>query len=445
MTTRKLILWILLLTGPVLTAQQAFTLKEAVEFAYTHQYSVLNAQLEEQLNRAKQKEVTGMGLPQISGSFDIKDYLDIPTQLMPGEFFMLPPGTYIPVKFGLQYNANAGINVSQLLFSSDYLIALQASSEFNSLARKNLERARVETALAVSKAYYSVLVNRERLELLKANAEKVKKLLDDTRVLHQNGFVEKIDVDRVEVIYNNLVTEQEKVGKLIGIAEALLKFQMGMDVTQPIELKDKLDPVDSPQPETPDGPNPDFGARSEYALMQSQLRLNTLELRRHKMSYLPSLVAYGTFNLTAQRNEFDFFDFSDGHDWYPMTIVGVTLNVPIFNGGQKYYRMQQSKINRMITENTIKNLENAIRLEVKAAAVNYNNAILSLTTQKKNMELAKNVYDVSKKKYDQGVGSNLEVIDAQTSYREAQTNYFSALYDYYISKLELEKAKGTLK
>ena len=124
------------LTGISLPAQNSFTLKEAVEYAYSHQAAVLNAELEQQLNKAQQNQVRGLGLPQISGSFDIKDYLDIPTSLMPGEFFMQPPGTYIPVKFGLRFNATAGINVSQLIFSSDYIVALQASGVFTSLSHK---------------------------------------------------------------------------------------------------------------------------------------------------------------------------------------------------------------------------------------------------------------------------------------------------------------------
>lgn len=442
---KKYAILFLILPHLYASAQNAFTLKEAVEYAYGHQATVLNAGLEQQMNKMKQREVTGMGLPQVNGSFDIKDYLDIPTQLMPGEFFSLPPGTYIPVKFGLRYNAMAGISVSQLLFSSDYIVALQASSELTALSQKNVQRTRVETAVQVSKAYYNVLVSREQLSLLKSNVEKIKKLFDDTKILHQNGFVEKIDVDRVEVAYNNLVTEQQKVEKLIGVGEALLKFQMGYDVTQPIELKDKLEDVSSPAPE-PDGvQKPDFNARVEYSLLKSQQRLNALEHRRNKMSYLPSLVAYGSFNLNAQRDEFNIFDFSDGNDWYPVSIIGITLNVPIFNGGQKYHKIQQTKLSRLITENNIKNLENAITLEITAASVTYNNAILSLTTQKKNLELASNVYEVSKKKYEQGVGSNLEVINAQTSYREAQTHYITALYDYHISKLELDKAKGSIK
>jgi len=440
----KRYLFFLVLPG-LMNAQNSFTLKEAVDYAYTHNASVLNAELEQKMNKAKQNEIIGIGLPQVSGSFDIKDYLDIPTSLLPGQFFQAPPGTYIPVKFGVQYNATAGINISQIIFNSDYLVAIQASSELTALSQKNTQRSRIETNIAVSKAYYNALINRERLTLLDASLARVKKLFDDTKVLHANGFVEQIDIDRIEVAYNNLLSEREKVAKLIGISESLLKFQMGYDVTQSIELKDKLDLTTIPASEPETGQKPDYNSRIEYSLLQSQKRLNQLEKKRYQLSYLPSLFAYGSFNKNAQRDEFDVFDFSTGHDWYPISIIGVTLSVPIFSGGQKYYKLQQSKLSMMMTENNIRHFENAIQLEVSAAVVNYNNSISSLSIQKRNLELAQGVFEVAKKKYEQGVGSNLEVINAQSSLKESQTNYFNAIFEHYNAKLDMDKAKGTIK
>lgn len=427
------------------SAQNAFSLSEAVAFAILHNTDVMNGELDQQLNANRQHEVRGIGLPQISGSFDVKDYLDIPTSLIPSEFSGGPPGTYFPVKFGTQYNATAGINVSQIIFSSDYLSALMASKTVTALTQKNLQRTKIETTVQVTKAYYTVLVNRERIKLLDANIDRVKKLFEDTKVLFANGFVEQIDVDRVEVAYNNLMAEREKVAKLVGLTETVLKFQMGFDVTQPIQLKDSLDTKLVPTFELENGQKPDLNNRIEYSLLQSQRKLMDVELKRYKMQFLPSLVAYGSFSKNAQRQEFDFFKFDDQHEWYPLSIIGATLSVPIFSGGSKYYKLQQSKINYMILENNIKNLENALTLELSSTLTAYNNAVSSLTIQQKNLDLANRIFDVSKKKYDQGVGSNLEVINAQTSVREALTNYYNALFDYYIAKVDLDKSKGLIK
>src|SRR5687768_3194436 len=189
----------------------SFSLQQAIDFAMQNQVDVKNAMLDEQIAQDKVKEVFGLGLPQINGSIDVKDFLEIPTSVIPANAFnpMAPPDQLVAVQFGIQYSATAGINVSQLVFSSDYLVGVQATKVYLELSQKATVRTKIETASAVSKAYYMVLVNEERMKLVDANLERLKKLSDDTKVLNQNGFVEKIDLDRITVAYNNLVVEKD--------------------------------------------------------------------------------------------------------------------------------------------------------------------------------------------------------------------------------------------
>lgn len=423
---------------------KSFSLKEAIDYALTHNALNMNSEIDVQMSNAKKNEIRGMGMPQISGSFDLKDYVELPTQLLPGEVFGGPPGTFIPVQFGTKYNATIGAQATLGIFNSDYIVALQSSKTFLELSKKNAQRSKIETTVAVSKAYYSVLVNRQRLQLLETNIQRIKKLFDDTKALNQSGFVEKIDVDRVEVALNNLIAEKEKVARLIMIAEYLLKFQMGLDVLTPIVLTDSMNFDEIPQmPDTAIAGKFDFKNRIEYSLLLNQRKLNELDWKRNRMGYLPTLFVYGNLSSQAQRNEFDIFNTSKR--WYPIGIIGLTLNVPIFDGLQKNYRIQQSKLSLMKTQNMISFTENSIKLEISSTLVVYQNAIQSLATQKKNMMLAQGVYDASKKKYDAGVGSNLEVMTAETSLKEAQTNYYNALFEYYVAKVDLDKATGSIK
>lgn len=443
---------IVLLSNFSLKAQNAtdtassFSISEAQEFAIKNNANFLNAEIDQKIAIAKKREVTGLGLPQISSSFDVKDYLELPTSLLPGEFFGAPAGVFIPVKFGVKYNATLTGQISQLVFSSDYIVALQASKTYLELSEKATNRTKIETYSAVAKAYYQVLINQERIKLLEKNVVRIKKLRDDTKAFNDNGFVEKIDLDRIDVTYNNLVVELEKTKRLIGLTETMLKFQMGYDVSKPIVLKDKLDMDNLPAIDeklATDSNKIDFKNRIEYSLVESQLKLGELDLKRYRLSYLPTVVAYGSLSAQAQRNEFDIFDTNKG--WYPIAVIGGTINLPIFDGFQKHFRIEQAKLSLLKTKNSVKGLENAITLEVTSARVIYSNAIASLSTQKKNMELAENVYNVSKKKYDAGVGSNLEVITAETSLKEAQTNYYNAMYDYLVAKVDLDKAIGNIK
>jgi outer membrane protein TolC len=177
-------------------------------------------------------------------------------------------------------------------------------------------------------------------------------------------------------------------------------------------------------------------------MLEVQQRLNNINVKRLKYGYLPSLVAYSSFNYSGQRNDLKFF--TKEHIWYPTALLGGTLSLSIFDGFQRHYQIQQAKLDLKKGENNLKNLQLAIELEGASAAVNYSNASSSLQVQKRNLDLAQNIYTVSQKKYEQGVGSNIEVINAQQSLKESQANYFNAVYDLLVYKIDYLKATGSL-
>ncbi len=419
----------------------SFSLQQAIDYALKNSPNHLNAELDLKNSIYKRNEITGMGLPQVSGSIDIKNYIEIPTSLIPGEFFGGPSGSFIPVRFGTKYNSTAGINASQLIFSSDYIIGLSAAKQFINLSKINVNRSKTELAAQVSKAYYNVIINKERMELLDANVVRLKKIFDDTKALNEQGFVEKIDVERIEVQYNNLVTEHDKVEKLISLSENFLKFQMGYKIAEPISLTDSLN-VAEPDPNILNQTKIDVTNRPDYQLLQSQQKLNQLDVKRLKWGYLPTLVAYGAYQYNAQRQEFDFFD--SEQKWFKIALIGATLNINIFDGLQRHYKIQQAKISFDKTANNLKMVEIAADLEASSASISYSNAYSTMLLQKKNRELANHVYEVAQKKYEQGVGSNIELLNAETSLKEAEINYFNAAYDMLISKIDYQKATGTL-
>lgn len=438
----------LVLSSNIVFAQQknAFSLQEAIDYAIKNSPNYLNADLDLKNATYRKNEITGLGLPQVTGSIDIKDYLELPTSLLPGQFFGAPAGTYIPVKFGTKYNSTAGINASQLIFSSDYIIGLSAAKEFINLSKINLTRTKAELASQVSKAYYNVVINKQRMELLDANVKRLKKIFDDTKALNEQGFVEKIDVERIELQYNNLLTEHDKVEKLIILSENFLKFQMGYKISDSITLTDSLN-VETAD-ESIIGQNKiDVTKRPDYQLVAAQQKLNDLDVKRLKWGYLPTLAAYGAYQYNAQRQDFTFFDF-DKNDpakkWFKIALIGATLNVNIFDGLQRHNKIQQAKIASSKSINTLKNLEMAAELEASSASISYANAYSTMLLQKKNRELANHVYDVAQKKYQQGVGSNIELLNAETSLKEAEINYFNAVFDMLVAQIDYKKATGTL-
>lgn len=416
-----------------------FTLQQAIEYAQKHHSGILNAEIDEQIAKNTVKQTIGIGLPQLSGNATFQDYIKVPTSLIPGEVFG-QPGTQIPVQFGVKYNSSIGLELSQLVFDGTYLVGLKASQTYKELSVKNTKRTRIETAVAVTKAYYSVLVSNEQLGLIDANLDRLNKTLNDTEQLFKNGYAEKIDVDRLTVLKNNLVTERENVIRLLALNKDLLKFQMGMTIGSDLRLTDQISTVSVYDNTLLASDSTAYRKRIEYSLIETQKRLNELDVKRYKSAFLPSLVAFGSASNSFQSNSFgSLYDTR-----FPTTIVGLKLSVPIISGGQKTYQLRNAKLAALKTENDLYNLKNTLNLDIRQAQTTYKNGQQSLENQRRNMELAKEVLRVTKIKYEQGVGSSLEVTTAETSLKEAQNNYIGALYDMLINKVNLDKALGNI-
>ncbi len=422
------------------TDTMRMNLQQCLDYAYEHQNDMKNAQLDAEISHRKSQEYTGIGLPQVSAKVDFTDYLKLPTSLIPAEFFGGEAGTFIPIQFGTQYNATAGATAQQLVFDGRYFLGLKATRALADLSTKTVQRTKIETTEGVMKAYLTALITYKRAEELDANISSFKHTYDNTQALYKSGFVEKVDVDRIAVSYNNLLTEKEKTDKFKVLTMYTLKFQMGMDVNQPIALTDSLREGDF-QGALQNAATPDVNNRIEYQMLMTSQSLAKMNMQQYKDGYLPSLYAIGNINWQAQRNTFDFFQ---GGKWYNTSFVGFTLNIPIFDGLQKARQIQQARLSMEQNDNNILNFQNAMNLQVTSAKVSLQNAIQSLNVQKSNLDLANEIKTISKKKFELGVGTSLEVTDAETSFKDAQTNYLNALYDAWVARLDLEKSLGSL-
>ena len=408
-----------------------FTLADCIKYAYEHQDSVKNAALDVKSADYKVKETIGIGLPQVSGAVSFQDYLKIPTIILNGSSFSIYQ----------KYTNTFGANVSQILFDGSYLVGLQASKTYKELSQRSFTRSKIQTNVTVTKAYYQVLVSGEQIKLLDANIKQLKQQLDETTKENEQGFVEKIDVDRLTVSYNNLVTTRDNVARALVLNVQLLKFQMGMPIDAEFNLTDKLEDVKLDQGVAEVSVDTSFYKnRIEYNLLETSAKLNELQVKLKKVAFLPSLVATGNTSATLQNNNIgNLYDAN-----YPSTFVGLTLSIPIFNGFQRHYQLKESQIALEKSRNDLYNLKNGLGLQASQARIVYANSIASLNNQKKNQALAEDVLRVTKIKYQQGVGSSIEVTQAQTEVETADNNYIQALYDALISKVNLDQAYGKI-
>jgi outer membrane protein TolC len=215
---------------------------------------------------------------------------------------------------------------------------------------------------------------------------------------------------------------------------------MGMPVNAELVLTDTLSDDAIKQNILADSVR--YEDRKEYQLLQTQIKLNKYDIKRHQFTYIPTVRLNGNYSRNAQRNSFDFF--KGGRDWFTITYIGLSINVPIFDGFAKDSRIKSARLALQKSENQLAGLENQIDQEVNTAQIDMRDAIITLDMQKKNMELANEVYNQTKIKYDNGLGSNLEITNAETDLRTAQNNYYSALYDAIIARIDYLKAIGKL-
>jgi outer membrane protein len=446
------------------TSTQVFTIADCVNYAYTHQHDAINSNLDVTSADYHVKEIIGQGYPQISGSASFQDYLKTPVILFPDFITPLTYGvlakegvkngsgnpitvpqianTLVPANFTQKYNSGLGINLNQILFDPNYIVGLQARKTYKELYQRSFTRTKIDVNVNVTKAYYQLLVNDEQLKLLEADINQLKQQVDETTSRNKQGFVEKIDVDRITVQYNSLVTTRENTVRMLALNYELLKFQMGMPIEKNIKLKDKLEniPLDMSAADAVNDTTV-YRERIEYSLLETQKRLNEFDLKSKKGQFLPKLTANASYAPSYQNNSFgDLYSAN-----YASAYIGLNLTVPIFTGFQHVNQVKQSEITVIKSQNDLYNMKNTINLQVSQARITFINGLQTLNDQKKNMALAAEVLRVSKIKYEQGVGSSIEVTQAQTALVDADNSYIQGLYDALVSKVDLDKAYGRIK
>jgi outer membrane protein TolC len=439
----KWLIMSLLLASNLSFSQTSYTLREAVDYAVKNHVNIKNAQIDILNAEARVREIKGLGLPQVSGLVNYTNNLIIPRFFIPARTFdpTAAEGDVVAAEFGVANSGQAGVNVNQLVFDGSYLLGLKAADVYVDLPKKILVQTKQQSAENVTKAYYGILVNEERMKILDLNIGRLDSLLRDTRALNGQGFVEKIDVQRLEVQLNNLKIEAKNVERLQELSYANLKFQMGKKSSETITLTDKLSDVNMSElaPETE--LEVKYGNRIEYSILQTQDKLAELDLKNQKVGYYPRVLFSGGYNYTAGRPQ--FFDLIT-KPWFNSANIAFTIQIPIFDGFQRKYKIIQSQNNLQKVKNSYELLESSIDLQAKQGQISLRNAYETLVEQKANMDLAKEIVRVSKIKYKQGVGSNLEVINAEIASKEAQTNYFTTLYNALIAKVDLDRALGKL-
>jgi len=454
----KVALLAMLLLGGRAMGQKIITVtaKEAVDTAFKNVIDLKNARLDYDYQDAKNKELVSAALPQINGTAGMSHYLSRPTIDFPNANYFLYDDLIkqgLPIttpgfakeqsnafSFVYPWNMNYGAQLNQLLFQPDVFIALKAKRETLKLAEAGIKVKEDEVKLSVYKTYYGVLIAQKQLVYLNESITRLEKLQHDQNEIFKNGFAEKLDIDKTTVSLNNLKSTSYQLQNGIAISYIMLKNAIGVNQQDSLVLKDTLT-EDMVQKEILAAADFNYDDRNEIKLLKKTSDLMKLDVWRNKLSKYPTVSFYGNFNSQAQRDQFDFFK---DKKWINTTLIGLNLTVPIYNGSIRKHKLREAQITLEKNNNTIENVKRVIDMEQGIAKNSYTNAALTLEAQKRNMELARRVYETTKKKYEQGLGSSFEILQSDTELQSAQGNYFKALYDAVIARFNFLKAVGKL-
>ena len=416
------------------TVVHRLSLDDATDYAVEHNYQNQNSAIEIEIAKKQIWETTAIGLPQVSAAVDYQNMVQIPTQLIPGDF-VGQPGTQIPVQFGQQHSLTGSITATQLIFSGEYIVGLQAAQIFLELSKQGYSKSTKTIKEMVTRSYYMALVVDESIKILDETNRNMVALLHDIEESHRLGFVEDIDVDQLKLTKQNTENTILSLQNQKNYTRRLLKFQLGINYNDSIVLADTLGNfIENLDFEEILYNEFDLNKNIDFKLIQTQEGLAMLNLKREKSNYLPQLSAFLSHSQASYSNNFSEI----GDKWYPSTIIGLKLNIPIFNSGMKRSRVQQKKLTLKQTQNSKLEIEQNLKLSVEQKKNDFIDAKNSFENQKESMELSKRIKDKTEVKYKKGVASGNDLMIAQNQYLTALNAYYNSLNQLLVVKASLE-------
>ena len=419
--------------GPV-----QLSLKQALDMAASQSYAVQASQLEAEKSRAKVKEITAIGLPQINGEVQLQNFIDVPTQLIPNFFAPGQGPDFIAAQFGLPWNASAGATLSQLIFDGSYLIGLKATKAVAEQSQQELEKAAADARNQAAKAYFGVLSAEEGARLAGEGIPLLEKSRNEVQAMLDAGFMEATDVDRITIQLEQAKTVQRSFQQQAEVARMMLNLTLGLPQGTPVTLTDRLSTIIDDPAETALSEAPlDQAGHIEQQMAENLVLLSDLQRRNERSKALPSL---GGFLSHQQVWNGPDFDPGGTYPFYPTTLWGLKLTVPIFSSTSRIQKvkqaslaLQQAEVNRTATSERLKVMAEQSRSQARTAYDNFK-------TEERSLALARSIFDRTSIKFTEGAAASFELTQEQGNYLMAQQTYIQRMVELLMARADLRKA-----
>lgn len=435
----KIKIFLALMIAPALMySQEEFSLDDAINYGLKNNTDFKNVQLDAEIRKEFAFEVMTEGFPKINVNLDYSYAFEQQVSIIPAGIFGPTEQEFI---FAQPQTTNLKADLSQLIFDARYIYGLKARKALIATADYQVEQAKIETTEDITLAYYGALISKQAYELLAQNEVTLAKILKETTATYEQGLIDELSVNRLELNMLNLQTQIEKSKHQSENAMLNLKYIIGMPNDEELILADDFDGLVD-EFEWDLSASIDLSNRVETKLLENQEELKMYDIKQARSAYFPSMYGFAYYGTLAQRQNFSFFN--TDLRWFDFGTVGFNLKIPVFDGLKAKSQVQQRKLELQKIQNSKENFEEVMTLQVTNAQNNLANAINEYNNQKENLALAKKILNKTTIMFNEGVGSSFELSQAQQEYTNTTINYTQSLYNLLVSKLALNKALGSL-
>ncbi len=415
----------------------SFTIDEAQQFAFEHNYNLLNSEKDVEIARNKVKEYLSFGFPQLDASIVLNNYLSRPT-------FILPEGSFGPdspeqkIQFGTKYNAYGQFVLNQIIFDGRYLLGIQACKKLLIKKQKDHQKNQLDIKEEVAKAYYTVLITEKNETILDTTLLAVNNMLDETREIYKSGFAEDTDVDQLELIVADLEAAVIFSKNNTELAYSYLKFILGLQLNDSIVLKDDINDLLSKVNHTALITQAfNYNQNINYKILKVQEELAVAKLKVEQTEYLPAISAFFSYQTQAQRNQFDLLNKKG--QWFPTSILGFEMSIPLWSSGTRSAKVQQAKLNLDKVQISDEQLRKGLTIQANTAKSEFYNAYLYHLNKSKSLKTAEKIYRKTAIKYREGISSSMDLLQAHNQFLTTESEYILSIMKLMETKLTLEK------
>ncbi len=415
------------------------SMQEAIDYAIKNNYD--NKVAVNNIEAAKERkwETTTMGLPQINGKVDYQNWLKQQVSLLPAELSGGTPGTFTPVKFGTKQTMGASVTLTQLIFDGSYLVGLQSAKTYLKISEQAKEKTELATREAVINSYGNVLVIERNIEILENNRDVLQKNLEETQKIYKNGLTELENVEQLQITLGTIENNYNNATRMKSIAYKMLNVALGNSIEKKLILTDDLDNLVLLNTDL-SLLTKSFNVKShiDFKMAENDKESKALLMKLEQSKALPTLSAFVNYGANANSNDFDFLKGSQ--EWFDYSLMGVSLNVPIFSSFGRRSKTARARIELENAEIKSENVRQNLLLQSETAKSEYQLSIESYQTAKKNLSLAERIEKKQQVKFFEGLSSSFDLLQAQNQLYTQQNNYVQSMLNVIARKAQLENA-----